>query len=87
MDDLKSKRSDAVIVLVGDKDNQLALAAAVSKSHTDKIKAGDIIRHLAGELGGKGGGKPDYAQGGASKPDNFDAIMSKMTDYFEQALS
>ena len=87
MDDLKSKRSDAVIVLVGDKDNQLALAAAVSKSHTDKIKAGDIIRHLAGELGGKGGGKPDYAQGGASKPDNFDAIMSKMTNYFEQALA
>ena len=76
MDDIKSKLPDSVIILIGDKDEQLALAANVAKSVTDRIKAGDIIRHLAGELGGKGGGKPDYAQGGAPKSNNSAAIIA-----------
>ena len=76
MDDIKSKLPDSVIVLIGDKDEQLALAASVAKSVTAKVKAGDIIRHLAGELGGKGGGKPDYAQGGAPKSNNSAAVIA-----------
>ncbi|MFC6381197.1 alanine--tRNA ligase [Psychrobacter glacincola] len=76
MDDIKSKLPDSVIILIGDKDEQLALAANVAKSVTDRIKAGDIIRHLAGELGGKGGGKPDYAQGGAPKSNNSAAVIA-----------
>lgn len=87
MDDIKSKLPETVIVLVGDKEGQLALAASVAKSLTKTIKAGDIIRHLAGELGGKGGGKPDYAQGGAAKPDNFDAIMSALPTWIESELT
>lgn len=76
MDTLKS-RLDGVIVLVGESDD-LALSASVAKGLTDKVKAGDIIRHLAGELGGKGGGKPDYAQGGASKVDGLDKVLSEL---------
>ena len=60
MDTLKSRLDNAVIVLVGET-NELALAASVAKSLQEKTKAGDIIRHLANELGGKGGGKADYA--------------------------
>ncbi len=78
MDDIKSKLPDSVIVLIGDKDEQLALAANVAKSVTDRVKAGDIIRHLAGELGGKGGGKPDYAQGGAPKSANSASIIAAL---------
>lgn len=86
MDDIKSKLPDSVIVLIGDKDDQLALAASVSKSLTTKVKAGDIIRHLAGELGGKGGGKPDYAQGGAPKAANTSAVVSALPAWIETQL-
>lgn len=91
IDDLKSKQPDSVIVIIGDKDNkaggQLALASAVGKNLTSKIKAGDIIRYLAGELGGKGGGKPDYAQGGATKPDNFAQIAQALPKWIEEQLA
>ena len=87
MDDIKSKLPDSVIVLIGDKDDQLALAASVAKSVTAKVKAGDIIRHLAGELGGKGGGKPDYAQGGAPKSSNSAAVIDALPAWVETQLS
>lgn len=87
MDDIKSKLPDSVIVLIGDKDEQLALAASVAKSVTAKVKAGDIIRHLAGELGGKGGGKPDYAQGGAPKSANSTAVINALPAWIETQLS
>ena len=87
MDDIKSKLPDSVIVLIGDKDEQLALAASVAKSVTAKVKAGDIIRHLASELGGKGGGKPDYAQGGAPKSGNCTAVINALPAWIETQLS
>lgn len=87
MDDIKSKLPDSVIVLIGDKDEQLALAASVAKPVTAKIKAGDIIRHLAGELGGKGGGKPDYAQGGAPKTGNSAAVIDALPAWVAEQLS
>jgi alanyl-tRNA synthetase len=86
MDDIKSKLPDSVIVLIGDKDEQLALAASVAKSVTAKVKAGDIIRHLAGELGGKGGGKPDYAQGGAPKAANTSAVINALHAWIAEQL-
>ncbi|WP_333954122.1 alanine--tRNA ligase [Psychrobacter sp. S4(2024)] len=86
MDDIKSKLPDSVIVLIGDKDEQLALAASVAKSVTAKVKAGDIIRHLAGELGGKGGGKPDYAQGGAPKAANTSAVVNALPAWIADQL-
>ncbi len=86
MDDIKSKLPDSVIVLIGDKDEQLALAASVAKSVTVKVKAGDIIRHLAGELGGKGGGKPDYAQGGAPKAANTSAVVNALPAWIADQL-
>nr|WP_317199758.1 alanine--tRNA ligase [uncultured Psychrobacter sp.] len=86
MDDVKSKLPDSIIVLIGDKDGQLALAASVAKSMTSRIKAGDIIRHLAGELGGKGGGKPDYAQGGAPKSSNSAAVIKALPTWIGTQL-
>ncbi|TWV81987.1 alanine--tRNA ligase [Moraxella sp. VT-16-12] len=78
MDTAKSRLDNAIIVLVGETDD-LALSASVAKNLTDKVKAGDIIRHLAGELGGKGGGKADYAQGGAPKSANLNNILADLT--------
>lgn len=64
-DSLKSRLPDAVIVLAGTDADKISLLASVNGAATGQVKAGDIISYLAGELGGKGGGKPDLAQGGA----------------------
>ena len=87
IDDMKSKLQDTIIILVGEKGDQLALAASVSKSLTADIKAGDIIRHLATELGGKGGGKPDYAQGGAPNSDQLASVMAQLPTWLAGQLS
>lgn len=78
IDSLKSQINDGVIVLVGQYGDDLALAASVGKSLQDKIKAGEIVRTLANELGGKGGGKADYAQGGAKYNPHLDAILATL---------
>ncbi|WP_019672640.1 alanine--tRNA ligase [Psychrobacter lutiphocae] len=87
MDDMKSKLQDTIIVLIGEKGEQLALAASVSKSLTGDIKAGDIIRYLATELGGKGGGKPDYAQGGAPNSDKLATVVAQLPSWLESLLA
>lgn len=78
IDSLKSHFDDSVIVLVGKNGDDLALAASVSKTLQDKIKAGDIIRTLTNELGGKGGGKADYAQGGAKNGEQLNTILANL---------
>lgn len=86
MDDMKSKLQNHIIVLIGEKDEQLALAASVGKSLISTIKAGDIIRHIATELGGKGGGKPDYAQGGAPNSQQLSKLLDQLPRWLESQL-
>ncbi len=78
-DGVKSKLDNAVIVLAGVEDDKVSLIASVAKEFTATIKAGDIIKHLATELGGKGGGKPDLAQGGAPLNEKFATVMADLT--------
>ncbi|OTG94867.1 alanine--tRNA ligase [Acinetobacter sp. ANC 3832] len=78
-DSVKSKLDHSVIILAGIEGDKVSLIASVAKDFTANIKAGDIIKHLANELGGKGGGKPDLAQGGAPLNDKFDQVMADLT--------
>lgn len=78
-DGVKSKLGKAVIVLAGVEGDKVSLIASVAPDFTASIKAGDIIKHLATELGGKGGGKPDLAQGGAPLNENFASVMAGLT--------
>lgn len=66
IDQLKQKLGSAIVVLVSEHDGKLALVAGVSDDRIERVKAGDLIKQLAGALGGKGGGKPQFAQGGGS---------------------
>lgn len=77
-DGIKSKLEHAVIVLAGVEGDKVSLIASVAKDFTNTIKAGDIIKHLATELGGKGGGKPDLAQGGAPLNEKFATVMADL---------
>ncbi|MDM1763729.1 MULTISPECIES: alanine--tRNA ligase [unclassified Acinetobacter] len=78
-DSVKSKLDNAVIVIAGVDGDKVSLIASVAKDFTANIKAGDIIKHLATELGGKGGGKPDLAQGGAPLNEQFDRVMTELS--------
>nr|WP_174506175.1 alanine--tRNA ligase [Acinetobacter sp. Marseille-Q1620] len=83
-DSVKSKLDNAVIVLAGVDSDKVSLIASVAKDFTANIKAGDIIKHLSQELGGKGGGKPDLAQGGAPLNEKFDQVMAALPAWLEQ---
>lgn len=64
VDRLKQQLGDAVIVLAGAQDGKANLVAGVSGKASGKVKAGDLLGELAARIGGKGGGRPDMAQGG-----------------------
>ncbi len=67
-DQLKNKLGEGVVVLASVEDGKVTLVAGVTKSATGRIKAGDLMKYLAAQVGGKGGGRPDMAQGGGSDP-------------------
>ncbi len=64
MDRLKQQLGDAVIILAGTAGGKASLVAGVNGSATGKVKAGELLAHIASLTGGKGGGRPDLAQGG-----------------------
>jgi alanyl-tRNA synthetase len=66
LDQCKNKLGTGVILLAAVEDGKITLVAGVTSDATDRIKAGDVIKHFANQLGGKGGGRPDMAQGGGS---------------------
>ncbi len=84
MDQCKNKLGSAVILLAAPGDEKVALVAGVTRDLTDRIKAGDLMREFAGRLGGKGGGRPDMAQGGgtdvAALPAVLDAVPGWVSD-------
>jgi alanyl-tRNA synthetase len=76
-DRLQDKLKDAVIVIVGQGDSSHPLIVSVSKSLTPKLNAGKILSEIASALGGKGGGRPDFAQGAVPSRDNIAAAKQK----------
>ncbi|CAL28137.1 alanine--tRNA ligase [Staphylococcus carnosus] len=83
MDDFKSKLQDSVIILASDVGDKVALVATVPKSETDKVKAGDLIKNMAPVVGGKGGGRPDMAQGGGSEPSKITEALQFIKNYIK----
>ena len=75
MDRLRQQLGDAVIVLAGVDGGRAALVAGVSGAASARVKAGELVGFVAGRIGGKGGGRPDMAQGGGSDgPDLVSAL-------------
>jgi len=81
IDRLKQQLGDAVIVLAGTQDGKAALVAGVNGSATGKVKAGELLSHIAGQIGGKGGGRPDLAQGGGEDGPALASALAAVVDW------
>lgn len=82
MDSLKDKLGSAVIVLASAQGSDKAtILAGVTKDLTNKIKAGDVVNHVATQVGGKGGGRPDMAQAGGTDVAGLPAAMASVQGF------
>jgi len=80
VDKLKDKLGSAIVVLAVVSDKKVSLVAAVTKNLTDKYQAGNILNHVAIQVGGKGGGRADMAQGGGTEPGNLSKALGSIKD-------
>jgi alanyl-tRNA synthetase len=87
LDQCKNKLGSAVILLAAVEDEKIALVSGVTKDLTDRIKAGDVMREVAGRLGGKGGGRPDMAQGGGSDVVGLPEVLSSFPDWVAEQIA
>lgn len=85
--DLTGKSDNAVILLAAVNDGKVSLCAGVSKPLTGKVKAGDLVKFAAEQVGGKGGGRPDLAQAGGSDVEKLPAMIESVKDWVGAKLA
>jgi len=86
VDQLKNKLGSAVIVLGAVAGGGVRLVAGVTPDLTDRIKAGELVNHVASQVGGKGGGRPDFAQAGGSDPEALDQALASIESWLAERL-
>ncbi|WP_026111397.1 alanine--tRNA ligase [Pseudoalteromonas ruthenica] len=78
VDDLKNKMGSGIIALGVANGEKVSLIAGVTKDLTGQFKAGELVNHMAAQVGGKGGGRPDMAQAGGSQPEHLDSALASV---------
>jgi alanyl-tRNA synthetase len=79
VDQLKSRLGSAIIVLAAvESPSKVTLVAGVTADRTSKIKAGELVGAVAAQVGGKGGGRPDFAQAGGNNPAALEAALASV---------
>ncbi len=86
VDQLKNKLGRAVILLGSVHEDKVVLVAGVTKDLTGQLKAGDLMKQAAAAVGGKGGGRPDMAQGGGVDAAALDAALALTAPFVEQGI-
>ena len=86
MDKLKDKLKSAAIVLAATDGGKVSLIAGVTADLTGKIKAGELVNHVAQQVGGKGGGRADMAQAGGTDPSKLPAALESVKAWVEERL-
>ncbi len=87
VDKFKDKLQSAVVVLGSVDRGKVHLAAGVTKDNIGKIKAGELIKPVAEQVGGKGGGRPDFAQAGGTDIEALDQALNSVADWVAEQLS
>ncbi len=83
-DRIKDKLKSGIVVLGADREGKAMLTCMVTKDLMGRFKAGDIIRKLAVVVGGKGGGRPDMAQGGGNHPEDLEKAFARFYELLEE---
>jgi len=83
-DRIKDKLKSGIVVLGADREGKAMLTCMVTKDLMGRFKAGDIIRKLAVVVGGKGGGRPDMAQGGGNYPEDLEKAFARFYELLEE---
>jgi alanyl-tRNA synthetase len=87
VDQLKDKFKSAVIVLASvDATNKITLVAGVTQDQVGKVKAGELVGNVASQVGGKGGGRPDFAQAGGNNPAALPAALQSVEAFVRNKL-
>jgi alanyl-tRNA synthetase len=86
LDQLKNKLKTAAIVLASVQDGKVQLAAGVTADTIAKVKAGDLVNHVAQQVGGKGGGKPDMAMAGGTDPKGLTVALKSVQAWVSERL-
>ena len=86
VDKLRDKLGSAVVVLGTVEGDKVTLIAGVTADQIGRVKAGELVGHVAGQVGGKGGGRPDMAQGGGTDPSKLDAALASVLAWVEARL-
>ena len=86
VDQLKNKLGHAVILLGSEHEGKVVLVAGVTKDLSGQLKAGDLMKQAAAAVGGKGGGRPDMAQGGGVDVAALDKALALAVPFAEQGL-
>jgi alanyl-tRNA synthetase len=86
IDDIKNKINSGVIILAAINGDKINLAAGVTKDLISKVKAGEVISDLAQQIGGKGGGRPDFAQAGGVDVRGLPQALSNITETMKEKL-
>ena len=87
MDQLKNKLGSAVIVLATVAGGKVSLVAGVTKEQTAAVRAGDLVKFVAEQVGGKGGGRPDMAQAGGNDPTALPGALASVEDWVRDKLA
>ncbi|MCL5811473.1 alanine--tRNA ligase [Neisseria meningitidis] len=85
--DLTGKSEQAIVLLAAVNDGKVSLCAGVSKPLTGKVKAGDLVKFAAEQVGGKGGGRPDLAQAGGTDAGKLPEMLASAESWLCQKLS
>ena len=86
VDTLKQKLADCVVLLAAGGDGKVALVGGVHGAALGKVKAGEVVAHVAALIGGKGGGRPDMAQGGGIDSPALDSALAALPEWIAQRL-
>ena len=86
LDQLKNKSGSGIIVLGTVSEGKVGLIVGVTKDLTDRFHAGDLVNHIASQVGGKGGGRPDMARAGGSDPDSLPAALASVEQFARNLL-
>jgi alanyl-tRNA synthetase len=88
VDQLKSRLGSAIVVLGSvESDSKVVLVAGVTQDQTGRVKAGELIGAVAAQVGGKGGGRADFAQAGGSKPQALDQALASVAPWVRARLA